>query len=130
MDERKKPSAHSIAASSAWNWGIAAYLSTFSCLAWMNRVGLLSCAALLPGLTAAGFRYADLIGYQIYSSAVTVGYSLRPSDWTLTAEREKNWTTGEENAEGGDEGGGGKEPQQQCKPVPQEKKSTGKKEGK
>lgn len=97
VEECKNECLDAKAAKSAWNWGIGAGLATFLMFAYTNRVGSVLLAVLHNSLLASGIRYADIIGYPIvklYDVTVQMpSGNANRWDFTLTKERERNWTT-------------------------------------
>lgn len=94
VQDTKKRNVYDVAASSAWNWGVGAAMASCAAFAWTRYLEYVLLTATSAGLMAAGIRYADVIGFKIISLDERIGvFSVRVRDYTLTAERERNWTT-------------------------------------
>lgn len=83
------------ATASAWNWALGAATASLVGFVWTRNVTPIVLTAVSAGFAASGFRYADMMGFNILLPKFVIHSSGNPNNWdfTLTAERKRNWTT-------------------------------------
>lgn len=91
--EKKEMCVDDVAASSAWNWGLGATLGSLACFAWTKNLAPVLLTTGTASLILAGVRYGDIVEYNPFYLEQRPRYFAVIHDYTLTAERERNWTS-------------------------------------